>query len=152
MLARRPDLARPWAERGQRPREPPPCRLPRAGSGHHGDAARRRRAHLAVDARAGEGAHRGTAHRLTPPVSLARDEEDGGAGRGNELGLPRAVAAGGFCSAETHARPSIFAQRLRSTRALSGFLRPRRDEELAAQAQVASRAAVSARAGKKVGP
>jgi hypothetical protein len=42
--------------------------LARAGQRHHGDAARRRRAHLAVNARAGEGARRGAA-RSAPPVA-----------------------------------------------------------------------------------
>jgi hypothetical protein len=45
--------------------------LARARSGHHGEAARRRRAHLAVDARAGEGAHRGAA-RQAVALALAR--------------------------------------------------------------------------------
>jgi hypothetical protein len=96
MPARRPDIARPWAKRGQRPRKPPPCRSSRAGSGHHGDAARRRCLHLAVDAHAGEGAHRGAG---TPPAAAALTRsggEDGGAGSGNELGLQHAVAAGVF--------------------------------------------------------
>jgi hypothetical protein len=152
MPARRPDLVRPWAERGQKPREPPPCRLPRTRSGHHGDATRRRCAHLAVDARASEGARLGAAHRLAPPLSLARVEKTKAPGREeNELALTRAVVTR-FFSAETRARPSIFVQRLRSTRALLGFFRPRRDGELAAWAQVASRAAASARARSKVGP
>jgi hypothetical protein len=82
---RRLDLVRPLAERGQRPREPPSCSSSRAGSGHHGDAARQRRAQLAVDARAGEGAHRGATHRLSSPLSLAGSGgEDGGTGEGVE--------------------------------------------------------------------
>jgi hypothetical protein len=66
---RRPDPARPWASRGQRPGKPPQGRSPGLGSRHHGEAARRRRAHLAVDASADEGARRGAAR---PAVALAR--------------------------------------------------------------------------------
>jgi hypothetical protein len=47
-------------------------RSPRRRSGHHSDAARRRRAHLAVNARAGEGARRGAARSEPPAVALAR--------------------------------------------------------------------------------
>jgi hypothetical protein len=106
MPARRPDLARPWAKRGQRPCEPPPRRSSRAGSGHHGDAARRQHAHLAVDARAGEGARRGVA---LPPastaLSLARSGEKEGVGerKENELGL----LVGGFVHPKrARSRPS----------------------------------------------
>jgi hypothetical protein len=61
---RRPDPARSWTSRGQGPCEPPWGRSPRRRSGHHGDAAQRRRAHPAVDARAGEGARRGAARSI----------------------------------------------------------------------------------------
>jgi hypothetical protein len=123
MPARRPDLARPWAERGQRPHEPPPCRSPRAGSRHHGDAAQRRRAHLAVDARAGEGAHCGAVHRLSPPLSIARVEKTEAPGERNALGLTRAID-GACCSAEKRARPFIFDRRSRSTRASRASFSP----------------------------
>jgi hypothetical protein len=107
--ARRPDLARPWASRRQKPREPPPCRSPRARSGHHGDAARRRRAHLAVDARAGEGAHRGTAWYTAGHRSLARSgEKKRRREKGkNELGFHGAAAPGVFVPPQrARSRPS----------------------------------------------
>jgi hypothetical protein len=107
--ARRPDLARPWAECEQRLREPPPCRSLRAGSGQHGDAAQRWRAHLAVDARAGEGAHRGAGTPLVAAALACSGGEDGGAGEENELGLKRAVVTGVFDrSRSTHGCSSPF--------------------------------------------
>jgi hypothetical protein len=63
-------------------RAAPGC-SPRHRSGHHGEAPRRPRAHLAVDAHAGEGARRGA----TPPVallSLGRVEKKEASGRESE--------------------------------------------------------------------
>jgi hypothetical protein len=56
----------PRADRGRA--STPQGRSPRHRSGHHGEAPRRPRAHLAVDARAGEGARRGAAR--LPPVAV----------------------------------------------------------------------------------
>jgi hypothetical protein len=59
--------------------------LARARYGHHDEAARRRRAHLTVDARTGEGARRGAA-RSAPTAagshsrSGGKEERAGGAG------------------------------------------------------------------------
>jgi hypothetical protein len=136
MPIRRPDLARPWAERGQRPREPPSSYSMRAG--HNGDAARRRRAHLAVDAHAGKGAHRSAAHRLSPSNSrsLVPVEKTEAPGKeSNELGFTGVGRRRGFDSPR-RARPSIVVRRPRSHRAISGFFRPRRDGKMTAQAQV----------------
>jgi hypothetical protein len=88
----RQDPARSWTSRGQGPREPPWRRSPCHRSGRHGDAARRWRAHPAVDARAGEGARRGAARSIATGRrrSLAcSGGEEGGAGeeRANELGF-----------------------------------------------------------------
>jgi hypothetical protein len=87
-------------------------------------------------------------------LSLARGGEDGGAGerKKNELGLPAGERwGGGVCSPETRMQPLISIRRLRSCRALLGLFWPRREEEMAARAQVVSPAAACARAGARKG-
>jgi hypothetical protein len=94
----------------------------------------------------------GSPWRRPPAVTAAYARSggaDGGAGEKECASVHRANGRAGFCSAETRARPSILVQQTRSTHALSGFFRPRRDGELTARAQVTSRAAASARVSKK---
>jgi hypothetical protein len=152
---RHPPSMRPGRRRlDPRPREPPPCRsrapdlgttvMPLDGG--------------ALTLRWTRAPARGLAvaplgrRRLSRSLARSGEKTEAPGGGGSKWPrVSRSERRRGICSAEIDTRPLISIRRLRLCRALLGLFRPRREEEMAARAQVVSPAAACARAGAQAG-